>query len=577
MIIDLSTIQDPLSYCINIILKEAKEEDRLVKQLMYTMLSAYTNNPINLAINAPSGEGKSHTLSKVAEKFPESDVIAYAGMTDKALFHRQGTLVVKNEQGQYESIEERLKEIDQSIQDKAGEILSTANNDLKKARRFEMKELEEEKKELQKNAKKLIDLRHKILIFFDTPSPRLFEAIMPLLSHDKYEIEYEYVDTHNGIKTKGNVLRGWPAVIFAQAIDYNHYSRFPEIQRRFIVTNPKMTTDKYRKAIELTSLKYGVPDFVYQAKVVSDEEKAQAREIIEAFKDKIFSVAGKYPPGKSNVFVPFNEAIIKALPNQKAFDMTTAHRFFSFLSLLPIINFEKRPRLTYRKEGSTDLQIIPFATYDDLKEAMFLMEYANGVRPYILEWYNEVFLPSYQAKTEPDTKGEKSESRIALTTAQLVEATYSKQQKKFSTKQVLENYINPLVNQAYIEADSSEIDKRQHVYYPILNAKQKKLFDSGQSNNIPQCAKIPVANIADYPTTDYIINEISGLARYSSDNKVYALQNSKGDTKTAEEIASEYYQNPEEFFELQEGSQTNIQKEPKLDSFHPKGLEKYST
>jgi hypothetical protein len=57
------------------------------------------------------------------------------------------------------------------------------------------------------------------------------------------------MNCHNGIKTKTNILRGWPAVIFAQAIDYSHYQRYPEIQRRFIITNPKMTTEKYAAAI----------------------------------------------------------------------------------------------------------------------------------------------------------------------------------------------------------------------------------------------------------------------------------------------------------------------------------------
>jgi hypothetical protein len=51
-------INNPIQYCLDIILKEAREEDRLVKQVFYTMLGAYTNNPLNLAINAPSGEGK---------------------------------------------------------------------------------------------------------------------------------------------------------------------------------------------------------------------------------------------------------------------------------------------------------------------------------------------------------------------------------------------------------------------------------------------------------------------------------------------------------------------------------------
>jgi hypothetical protein len=49
-------------FCRDIILKEAKEEYRIIKQIFYTMLSAYTYNPINLAINSPSGEGKTYVI-----------------------------------------------------------------------------------------------------------------------------------------------------------------------------------------------------------------------------------------------------------------------------------------------------------------------------------------------------------------------------------------------------------------------------------------------------------------------------------------------------------------------------------
>jgi hypothetical protein len=62
MILEPEGINDRIEFCINMILKEAREETRLVKQILYTMLSAYTNNPINLAINSPSGEGKSYVL-----------------------------------------------------------------------------------------------------------------------------------------------------------------------------------------------------------------------------------------------------------------------------------------------------------------------------------------------------------------------------------------------------------------------------------------------------------------------------------------------------------------------------------
>ena len=41
-------VENVIEYCASVIVKEARNEERLVKQLMYTMLSAYTNNPFNL-------------------------------------------------------------------------------------------------------------------------------------------------------------------------------------------------------------------------------------------------------------------------------------------------------------------------------------------------------------------------------------------------------------------------------------------------------------------------------------------------------------------------------------------------
>jgi len=192
----------PIQFCINTILKEAKNEGRLVRQLVYTMLSAYTNNPINLAIKSPSGEGKSYVLHKVGENFLPEDVMFVAGMTDKALFHRTGKLVVKNEVSEYESIEEKILKINSDVEDKQCEISTTKNPNLKQALQNQIKELQTHKKDLGKRARKLIDLSHTIIVFQDTPSLGLLSALMPLLSHDKFEVEYEYVDTHNGIKPK---------------------------------------------------------------------------------------------------------------------------------------------------------------------------------------------------------------------------------------------------------------------------------------------------------------------------------------------------------------------------------------
>src|SRR5213592_1776386 len=135
------------------------------------MLSGYTNDPINLAINSPSGEGKSYVLHKVGDLLPSEDIMFIAGTTDKALFHRPGRLVIKNEVGTYEPIEEKTAKIDSEIQDKESEGAISRDVNLKQALQNQIKELEKQKNDLRKNARKLIDLRHKIIVFQDTSNP----------------------------------------------------------------------------------------------------------------------------------------------------------------------------------------------------------------------------------------------------------------------------------------------------------------------------------------------------------------------------------------------------------------------
>ena len=214
---------------LDVVAKEVKQDDRLCRQVCYTLLSMYTKNPINLAINAPTGEGKSYPVKKSSRAIPQSDVLLSA-MSDKALFHRPGVLVIKNEKEEYQLVQDKIAEIDSEIEDKESEIAVTNNSDLKKGLQSQIKSLQDKKKELTKDAMKLNDLNHKALIFLDTPNHTLLEAIMSPLSHDHHEVEYHYVDNFNGIKTKTNVLRGFPTVIFTAAIDYSRYQRWPEIQ-----------------------------------------------------------------------------------------------------------------------------------------------------------------------------------------------------------------------------------------------------------------------------------------------------------------------------------------------------------
>jgi hypothetical protein len=561
MYIKFNDIPNDLNFCVDVVLKEAKQEHRLVPQILHTMSSTYSNDPKNLAINAPPGEGKSYVLIKCGNLFPKEDIIFLSGMTDKALFHRNGKLIIKNEQGEYIPIDEKLKVIEESIESKEEEKFNTKDNNLKQALSSEIRNLEREKKNLLKNSMKLIDLRHKILVFLDTPPSGLLTAIMTLLSHDQYEVEYHFVDTLNGIKTKTNVLRGWPTVIFAQTIDYSHHPRWPEIQRRFLITNPKMSKEKYENAIDLIGNKLGLPDFAYEKEVISNEDKDKAREIIKGLKEKILSLTENIESGKNNVIIPFQDIIKKTIPREKASDMTFAIRLFGFLNNVSFVNSEKRPKLIMRKEGCLSITKYPFALFEDLSEALFLMEYSDGVRPYVLEWYYEVFLEAYNEKDGPDSKQNSkgdlvTEVRQGVTTEDLVKKTFEILNKTYTKKQILDLYIYPLQNQGYIDGIKSNIDGREKIHYPIVTTeKNKKLFEIGESNNFLHKRKLIIEKSVTFPSKEYIKSKIEHILEYSESNVVFQkIVDHEEKDISIEELVDRYYNNGNNFFKLKDNN-----------------------
>lgn len=246
--------------------------------------------------------------------------------------------------------------------------------------------------------------------------------------------------------------------------------------------------------------------------------------------------------------------------------MTTANRLFGFLTLLPIINVDNRPKIVLRKGGNPIIQTIPFALFEDMSEALSLMEYSDGVRPYVLEWYYNVFLEAFDSKKEPEFKvssrGETiTERRIALTTEYLVDATFEKQKKKCSSKQLLESFVNPLINQGYIDKAESELDKRANIYYPVLvNTKNRKLFENGQSNNFLQPNKLGIKNSTLYPCKQYLISKIQAVLRYSAEHGDFCfvkLKDHDGHEITAEELVDIYYKEPDRYFEFNGNNDNN--------------------
>ena len=58
-----------IQFVLDTISKEVREDPRLVKQIFYILLSAYTNKPLNISSDGPTGVGKSYALNIVSRVF----------------------------------------------------------------------------------------------------------------------------------------------------------------------------------------------------------------------------------------------------------------------------------------------------------------------------------------------------------------------------------------------------------------------------------------------------------------------------------------------------------------------------
>jgi hypothetical protein len=326
-----------------------------------------------------------------------------------------------------------------------------------------------------------------------------------------------------------------------------------------------MTQEKYKEAINLIHDKFSFPDLVYQQKIVSDEEKDKAREIVKGLKEKITEICRNVKPGKNNSIIPFSSSVLESLPKEKASDMTRANRLFSFLSFLPIVYFDKRPSLTIVKKGEISIQTIPIATFEDLQNTLCILEYSDGVRPYILEWYYEVFLKAFEAKAEPDlkvnSKGEElKEDRIALSSQDIIKKHWEVHNETLSTKQLLESYLYPLLNQAYIDKADSSIDKRAKIYYPIIKTRKYiNLFENDKSNNLPQLKQKIIIKSTIFPSKGYIISKTDPIIKYYSENDFFIkIKNHEEEEITLEELVDQYFANADNYFEIEERNDKEI-------------------
>jgi hypothetical protein len=348
-------------------------------------------------------------------------------------------------------------------------------------------------------------LRGKILVFLEPPQHELWNLLKPILSHDSEEIEFPYVDkTDRGMEPKRVIVKGWPACIFCSARDESNWPVWPEIQSRFLITSPNMNSTKYYESNILISQRKGLPSLVQQRIVISDEEIQLAKSCILLLKEEIkkfmtssstITLSMKKSGNNNNnnpVWIPYGQILAEILPSEKGTDTRTTKRIFSLLQIIPLAKAHLRHKLIFGPET------LVIASLDDLGEVLHITQNISGMPAYKLKFFKEIFLPLYRSKLEQDKEEGHEEKRIAVTTKELCDYLKENEGKVVTTNNLKKTYLNELLNNGYIDEEDSVIDKRQKIYYQLIEfPPHNKEIQGGEENQY---------KIKNYTTLDGVDN-----------------------------------------------------------------------
>ena len=473
---DVITSKD-IQFVLDTISKQAPLDKTQIKQIFYGICSSQTSTKIHHNINSKkSGEGKSYILKLVGDPFPDSFISKFNNMSDKALYHLNGTEAVKNEKtGRYEELKPIIKQLESKIEELEEKIEETKDKQLKKSLKSQIKEIENEIKDLKSKAVKIIDLDYKAFIFLDTPNEGLFNNLMSLLSQDSREQIYVFTDKDNSgrhLQSRTVLLRGTPLIMTTQVVDDTRNYRFAEKNRRFIHVNPDSSENKIGEAMKQMAIKFGGPSDDFET-IVSSKDIKKSKEIIEKLCRKLKDHNQKFIDNdiKDNgVKIPFASLLYSSLPTSYAWSMTILLRLLNYIGIITKVNMDSRPKLVDNETGVS----YPISIFDDLKEALEIMKTASlSIRPYQQQWYDTVFLPAFEELgPEPNIKTSEygtmieKESVVGLTTKDLADKM-SMQGNTASTAHIYENYLRHLIKQGVINSVKSVINGKENLYYPV--------------------------------------------------------------------------------------------------------------
>jgi len=406
------------------------KKDKPVKlSVLFTGLSSFLHDPINLFLKGESGSGKTYNVTETLKYFPEGSIWFLGGMSRKSLVHSHGVLLNKN--GEELDLDYRPTKPNKKDFDSEESFNKAVQNYQEQVR---------DRREEMRDSYTLVDLSRKILVFLESPDFETFQTLRPILSHDKEEIQYQFVDkTGKGqLQTRKVVLKGWPATIFLTT-DVKYVE---ELATRSFTATPENSELKILEANVLTNMKASLP---WQYK-----EQTQAFMIISQLIRRLQEQALE---SKVDVAIPFL-SLYEMFPHEISRDMRDFQHFTQFLKTVTLLHYFQRP---YMKLKDCRLLI---ASLEDVRKALSVYKEIfettrTGTEKRILDFYHKI------------VKTKDSWYLKELT------GEYNKTAKKKLSEDSIRVMLLRLDQIGYVNSQRDDEDKRKNLYVPLMKGEEK--------------------------------------------------------------------------------------------------------
>lgn len=487
---------DILEYIIQVCGKEIKEEDSNIKQITLAFLSSYTNNPMNLRILAPSGEGKTYLVTQIAKLFPEENVVILAKATAQSWKYNFITKkLVENGAGNWQDYEIAVKPLEEQL--------------AKTKTKEEQDEIQHQIRELQDSSCDLVDFTHKTIILVDSQSFELFENIKTTLSHDQDNIKSYSVNKSKSGTLQGQkfIIRGFPAVIYCSAKDEQKKDETNEINTRFNTISLNTSSKKYRKMLDFEAIKSSIPDFIYQEDIVSQED-------FEELKDGIRQLT-EHLKNDNEIVNPYAMGISTLMKSDAGYRTRQLKILNNNIRLHTLANSKNRPRVIHGDKK------FPITTKLDIEKACMLTKEPLEIQPYKIKVFNEQVRPALlQNGIEKNLIGGEIKCLTASEMVEILEKTNT----TVDRQRLQETILKPLVDHGYLEKARDESNKTRDIYY--LSPRYIENQASLESTLIDVSAIDPTC-------PDSYVNQ---YLKQRFDSGVITIENEKGNPITIEEL-----------------------------------------